>query len=167
MTDEIFAENMSIDKFTTGTLDAETVNVINFTADNIVGGELNLSNNLTIGNNGQTVLSVDSSGQIILNVDELLINGYNPESDSVSKSELAGYLRYIGGTVYIGDPDQTLHTEFSNDSWAMVRNGEDVMYLEEDNLYIKKARFTESARFGNFGYFPRTNGSLDFRKVMD
>lgn len=41
VTDTIFAKNMSIDKFTTGTLNAANVNLINVNVDNIVG---NISN---------------------------------------------------------------------------------------------------------------------------
>lgn len=40
VTDEVFAENMSIDKFTTGTLNAAEVNIINMNADNISTGKI-------------------------------------------------------------------------------------------------------------------------------
>ena len=40
ITDEVFAEEMSISKFTAGTLNAELVNLINLNASNIVTGDL-------------------------------------------------------------------------------------------------------------------------------
>ena len=51
--------------------------------------------------------------------------------------------------------------------WAMLRNDERQMWLEEDIINIRKAYFFERLQVGNFGFVPRANGSLDLRKVVD
>lgn len=58
-----------------GTLNFGNLNVINFIADNITGGRLNLANDLQIMNGDQVVLHVDpQSGQVVGNFSRLQLN---------------------------------------------------------------------------------------------
>ncbi|WP_423190473.1 phage tail protein [Alkalibacterium sp. f15] len=80
---------------------------------------------------------------------------------------IESYIRFVDGNIILGEVNNDLITRFESDKWAMSRNSEDVMWLEEDTINIKKANFFEKAQFGNFGFVPRANGSLDFKRVVD
>ena len=152
-----------------GTLDAENgdVDLINVNANSISAGDLNLAKGIRIGNDITPVMYMNEDGEVILNVQNLLINSFDPEADSVHQSDLLAYLRYTDGVVEIGETNAEVKTQFGNDMWAMLRNNERQMWLEEDIINIRKAYFFERLQVGNFGFVPRANGSLDLRKVVD
>lgn len=81
--------------------------------------------------------------------------------------EINKYIRFINGEVNIGQENADILTKFANDEWAMLKNNEKMLWLEEDKINIRKAHFFDSARVGNFAFVPRANGSLDFKKVVD
>lgn len=59
----------------TGTINFANLNAINFIADNISGGRMNLANDLSITNGDDLVLYIDpQSGQVVGNFSELQIN---------------------------------------------------------------------------------------------
>lgn len=152
-----------------GVLDAgsQDLSLINLNADSISAGSLNLAKGLTISNGNNIVLSINANGEVVMNVDSLLINGYDPDSEGVHESDLRTYLRYESGIVELGEENAEVLTQFANDEWAMLRNGEKMMWLEEDKINIRKGHFFDQLRVGNFGFVPRANGSLDFKKVSD
>lgn len=152
-----------------GVIDAGgNLSVINLTANSIVSGTLDLAKGISIGSGERPVLRVDSAtGEVVMNVDSLLINDYNPNADGVHESDLRNYLRYDNGIVEIGEEEAEVLTQFSNDQWAMLKNNERMMWLEEDKINIRKGHFFDQLRVGNFGFVPRANGSLDFKKVSD
>ena len=63
ITNELIAEDISADKINFGTMDGQKVKVINLDADNIVGGDLELTRGLRVTHNGQPVVEV-RDGQV-------------------------------------------------------------------------------------------------------
>lgn len=67
-------KDLSVDKLLAGTIDAEYHNVINLTADNITGGDLNVKN-VRIMNGEIPVMQVDgATNELTLNVSKMTIN---------------------------------------------------------------------------------------------
>lgn len=150
-----------------GVLNGDELNVINLNADSMSGGTLDLALGLQIGNENEPVLYANADGEVQMNVDSLLINSFDPEADSVHERDLIGYLRYSNGVVEIGEEGAEVVTQFANDEWAMVRNGERMMWLEQDVINIQKAHFFEQMQVGNFTFVPRANGSMDLKQVVN
>ena len=84
VTDEMLASDAVINRLIATGIDADEVNIINLNANNISGGNLDLSKGLQITNNGVPVLSVDANtGQIKITApnlatkEDLVIDGQN------------------------------------------------------------------------------------------
>lgn len=150
-----------------GTIDGQTTSLINLIADNIASGMLDLSKGISIGNQSAPVLRVNDSGEVEMNVTRLLINSFDPETDTMRREDFEHYLRYENGIVEIGERNASIKTQFKNDEWSMIRNNEKRMWIDQDAVNILKAHFFEQMQVGNFAFIPRANGSLDFKKVVD
>ncbi|SFB90904.1 Prophage endopeptidase tail [Alkalibacterium subtropicum] len=94
------------------------------------------------------------------------INTFEGETQAEFE-EINKYIRFINGEVNIGQENADILTIFANDEWAMLKNNKKMMWLEEDKINIRKGHFFDQLRVGNFGFVPRANGSLDFKKVSD
>lgn len=71
---DAFIQNVLADKITSGTLDANNVNIVNLLADAIVGGTLDLSKELIIKNGNNIILAVNALTQEVeMNVNKLTI----------------------------------------------------------------------------------------------
>lgn len=135
--------------------------------DLLTAGSIN-TERIRITAGDSNVLWVDGeTGDVEMNVSRLNINQYNPETDGVHVEDLRTYLRFANGVVELGEENAEVTTQFANDEWAMLRNKERQMWLEEDMINIRKAHIFEQMQIGDFSFIPRTNGSLDFKKVVD
>lgn len=99
------------------------------------------------------------------------IDSVNGRVDSVEKttSEVRTYMKFDDDGLTIGKQDNKdtkgLKTRFTNQEWAILKDTEKVTYINEKTMYITDGQFTESLKVGNFGFVPRANGSLDFKKI--
>ncbi|WP_302316816.1 hypothetical protein [Holdemanella biformis] len=98
------------------------------------------------------------------------INGVNGRIDGlqVTTDSVNSYMSFDKDGLTIGKSDENsknLKTRFSNDEWAILKNEEKVTYINDKTMYITDGQFTESLKVGNFGFVPRMNGSLDFKKI--
>ena len=81
------------------------------------------------------------------------------------------YIRFIDGAIELGNNENPLTLTIENDKIAFRRNGEIISYWDMNdenfligNIYVET---NKEARFGNFAFKPRENGSLSFVKVGD
>ena len=81
--------------------------------------------------------------------------------------ELIKYIRFKGGTITLGEIGNPLTMVLDNDRLSFMENGIEVAYVSNQKLYITSAEILIEFIIGKFGYFPRENGSLDFKKVGD
>lgn len=115
------------------------------------------------------------SAQLTVMADEILMNFTttteritNVDGDLQSKfTELYKYISFAGGTITLGSSDSAITLTIENDRITFKRNGTefgswDGNYFYTGNIYV---RVNESARFGNFAFLPRPDGSLMLQKV--
>lgn len=75
------------------------------------------------------------------------------------------YIRFAGDTITLGKSDSQLTAELSSSELAFKQSNEKVAYISNNKMFITEAEITTSLTLGNFGFVPRNNGSLSFRKV--
>lgn len=100
VTDEIFAENMSISKFTTGTLNAANVNLINLNASSIVSGTLSGANMFLNLNEGVFTTTSQVNNQL---AGSMTIN--HGRLESVSNVGTGRFVTLSGDQLHFGDND--------------------------------------------------------------
>lgn len=99
------------------------------------------------------------------------IDSVNGRIDGVEKttSKVSTYMKFDDDGLTIGKQDdkdtKSLKTRFTNQEWAILKDTEKVTYINDKTMYITDGQFTESLKVGNFGFVPRENGSLDFKKI--
>ena len=94
---------------------------------------------------------------------ELIDSATNTESEHYE--ELQKYIRFVNGIIVLGELGNQITAELSNTKLAFKSNGVEIAYISNDKLYIKTAEIIESLIIGNFGFVPKSNGSLSFKKV--
>ena len=52
-----------------------------------------------------------------------------------------------------------------NDIVKFMCEGKEVAYFTDSKLYITDGEFVNSIKIGKFAFLPKSNGSLDFKKV--
>ena len=95
------------------------------------------------------------------------INGVSGAVDDLNKttSEIKSYMEYKGDTLTLGKSDSKFKTQITSQEWAILKNTEKVTYINDKTMYITDGQFTKSLNVGAFGFVPRENGSLDFKKI--
>ena len=96
------------------------------------------------------------------NIEEL-INTVNTSS-SENYNEIIKYIRFIDGNIILGQVDNQLTLQISNDRISFMQNGLEVAYINNNKLYITDGEFLNSLILGNFAFYPRTSGNLAFNK---
>ena len=84
--------------------------------------------------------------------------------------ELASYIRGYQNeegqpVLELGSVTSDIILRQTNDRIQFIQSGSEVAYVSNNTLYITDGHFLNSFRVGNFGFIPRANGSLDFKKV--
>lgn len=97
------------------------------------------------------------------NIEEL-INTVNTNSSS-NYNEIIKYIRFIDGNIVLGQVDNQLTLQISNDRISFMQNGLEVAYINNNKLYITDGEFLHSLILGNFAFYPRTSGNLSFNKI--
>ena len=79
--------------------------------------------------------------------------------------EIRKYIRFVDGNILLGEEGNELTLKIQNNRIAFLENEVEVAYFSDKKLHIMDANFINSLQVGNFGFFPRANGNLSFKKV--
>lgn len=95
------------------------------------------------------------------------INGVNDRVDGLKQTtdNVNNYMSFDNDGLALGKSDSAFKTKITNLEWSIQKNGAKVTYINDQTMYITDGQFTQSLKIGNFGFVPRANGSLDFKKV--
>lgn len=88
------------------------------------------------------------------------VDGLKQTTDNVNS-----YMSFDNDGLTLGKSDSAFKTKITNQEWSIQKNGAKVTYISEQTMYITDGQFTQSLKVGAFGFVPRANGSLDFKKV--
>lgn len=95
------------------------------------------------------------------------INGVNGRVDGLKQTtdNVNNYMSFDNDGLTLGKSDSAFKTKITNKEWSIQKNGAKVTYINDQTMYITDGQFTQSLKIGNFGFVPRANGSLDFKKI--
>ena len=88
------------------------------------------------------------------------VDGLKQTTDNVNN-----YMSFDNDGLTLGKSDSAFKTKITNQEWSIQKNGAKVTYINDQTMYITDGQFTQSLKIGNFGFIPRANGSLDFKKI--
>lgn len=88
------------------------------------------------------------------------VDGLKQTTDNVNN-----YMSFDNDGLTLGKSDSAFKTKITNQEWSIQKNGAKVTYINDQIMYITDGQFTQSLKIGNFGFVPRANGSLDFKKI--
>ena len=88
------------------------------------------------------------------------------DTESGHYSEIHKYIRFVNGTIILGEEGNALTTELSNNRLSFKQSGTEVAYISNNKLYITNSEILTNLIIGNFQFIPRNNGSLSFKKVV-
>lgn len=88
------------------------------------------------------------------------VDGLKQTTDNVNN-----YMSFDNDGLTLGKSDSAFKTKITNQEWSIQKNGAKVTYINDQTMYITDGQFTKSLKIGNFGFVPRANGSLDFKKI--
>ena len=94
-----------------------------------------------------------------------VVNANQAATDSEFQ-EWTKYIRFVDGNIILGQVQNPVVLTIKNDRISFAQSGQEVAYLSNAELVITDARVTHSLIIGKFGFIPRANGSLDFKKVL-
>lgn len=95
------------------------------------------------------------------------IDSVNGRLDGLKKTadNVNSYMSFDNDALTLGKSDSAFKTKITNQEWSIQKNGAKVTYINDQTMYITDGQFTQSLKVGAFGFVPRANGSLDFKKV--
>lgn len=95
------------------------------------------------------------------------IDSVNGRVDGLKKTtdNVNSYMSFDNDALTLGKSDSAFKTKITNQEWSIQKNGAKVTYINDQTMYITDGQFTQSLKVGAFGFVPRANGSLDFKKV--
>lgn len=79
--------------------------------------------------------------------------------------EIRKYIRFVDGTILLGDVGNELELQIANDRISFLQDGAEVAYFSNRKLYVTDTQILHSLQLGNFAFMPRANGNLSFKKV--
>lgn len=88
------------------------------------------------------------------------VDGLKQTTDNVNS-----YMSFDNDALTLGKSDSAFKTKITNNEWSIQKDGAKVTYINDQTMYITDGKFTQSLKVGAFGFVPRANGSLDFKKV--
>lgn len=88
------------------------------------------------------------------------LDGLKQTADNVNS-----YMSFDNDALTLGKSNSAFKTKITNQEWSIQKNGAKVTYINDQTMYITDGQFTQSLKVGAFGFVPRANGSLDFKKV--
>lgn len=95
------------------------------------------------------------------------INSVNGRLDGLKQTtdNVNSYMSFDNDALTLGKSDSAFKTKITNKEWSILKDNAKVTYINDKTMYITDGQFTQSLKVGAFGFVPRANGSLDFKKV--
>lgn len=87
----------------------------------------------------------------------------NANGEQIEESKK--YIRFVDGTILIGEEGNELTLQISNDRISFMQNGGEVAYFSNNKLFVTDGEFLNSLTLGRYAFIPRDNGNLSFRKI--
>lgn len=107
-----------------------------------------------------------SNDNFIVKIEEInrLINELG-ETSNENFSQFFKYFKFDTDGLTIGRSDSIIRLVMDNDIVKFMCEGKEVAYFTDSKLYITDGEFVNSIKIGKFSFLPKSNGSLDFKKV--
>lgn len=86
------------------------------------------------------------------------------KESSERNNELIKYIRFMNGVLELGQNTNQLKVQLTNERLSFYDGSTEVAYVSNSTLYITYAEILGNLKIVNFGFFPRSNGSLSFKK---
>lgn len=123
-------------------------------ADALASFEKTVGGILDINENGETTLiqriyqAIDASGDVAAN----------------QYKEILRYIRFVNGTIVLGEEGNEITLEIVNDRISFKQNGDEVQWISEKAVNMRNATIQKGGIFqlGPFGFVPEEDGSLSF-----
>lgn len=118
----------------------------------------------------ETQFTVQADG-IEAKFSEMVLMVENVEGETQAQfRELASYIRGYQNeegqpVLDLGASTSDIMLRQTNDRIQFLQSGAEVAYVSNNTLYITDGIFLVKLRVGNFGFIPRENNSLDFKKL--
>lgn len=102
---------------------------------------------------------------------EFKFNEFNQNIEEVAQGsnaqfkEINKYIRFVDGNIVLGQENNELGLNITSERIEFVVDGNVIAYFSNRNLIVANGEFEETLKLGNFGFIPRTDGSLSFKKV--
>lgn len=80
-------------------------------------------------------------------------------------NDFTKYIRFKNGKIEIGEINSPFKSIQEKNKIRFLYNNVEVAYFSNEKLYVTDGEFLNSLILGNFGFFPRQNGNLSFKKV--
>ena len=95
------------------------------------------------------------------------INSVNGRLDGLKQTtdNVNSYMSFDNDALTLGKSDSAFKTKITNQEWSILKDNAKVTYINDKTMYITDGQFTQTLKVGTFGFVPRANGSLDFKKV--
>lgn len=77
-------------------------------------------------------------------------------------NELVKYIRFVGGSIVLGEVDNPLTLTLSNNRMSFLQNGIEVAYISDSRLYIYDGELLNSLKIGRWVIMIESNGSLSY-----
>lgn len=78
-------------------------------------------------------------------------------------TDISRYIRFVDGNIILGEESNPVSLKIENDRIAFLENGNEVMYISNEQLYIMRAIIATRLDIGQFAWIPRSNGNVSFR----
>ena len=88
------------------------------------------------------------------------------ESTGTEFEEIKKYIRFVDGTILLGEAGNILELKISNNRISFLQSGAEVAYFSDSKLYVTNGHFINSLQLGAFAFIPRDNGNISFKKVV-
>ncbi|MDL2224684.1 phage tail protein [Eubacteriales bacterium OttesenSCG-928-M02] len=106
----------------------------------------------------------NSSFEFTFNQMNQTIQNINNELQTQFNEQIK-YIRFENGNIILGMLGNDMILQQSNDRISFLQRGVEVAYFSDNKLYITHGEFLNSLTLGNFGFLPRANGNLSFRRM--
>lgn len=118
--------------------------------------------------NKRISLSFTQTNEDITLAFNTLIDRMTTENGELNRQleEISKYIRFVDGNIILGEVGTDLTTKIANGRISFLYNDDiEVAYISDKKLYITNAEILTDIIIGNFGFIPRNNGNLSFKKV--
>lgn len=78
-------------------------------------------------------------------------------------TDISRYIRFVDGNIVLGEESNPVSLKIENDRIAFLENGNEVMYISNEQLYIMRAIIANRLDISQFAWVPRSNGNVSFR----